>query len=69
MGGSYMKKTMTFEKAVNRLEEIAQLIQTEQITLDQSILLTKESAELVAFCNQKIDTAELEIKQILTTDV
>lgn len=64
-----MKKTMTFEKAVNRLEEIAQLIQTEQITLDQSILLTKESAELVAFCNQKIDTAELEIKQILTTDV
>lgn len=64
-----MKKTMTFEKAVDRLEEIAQLIQTEQITLDQSILLTKESAELVAFCNQKIDTAELEIKQILTTDV
>ncbi|MEG2295148.1 MAG: exodeoxyribonuclease VII small subunit [Oscillospiraceae bacterium] len=60
-----MKKGMTFEKAMNRLEEIARLIEAEDITLDQSIILAKESAELVVFCNEKIDTAELEIKQIL----
>lgn len=60
---------MTFEKAMNRLEEIAKLIETEQITLEQSIALTKESAELVVYCNEKIDTAELEIKQILATNL
>lgn len=55
------KKKMTFEQALEKLEEIVQTLETEEVSLEKSIGLYKEGMTLAAFCKEKLTTAESEV--------
>lgn len=55
------KKKMTFEQAIQRLEEIVEILETEEIVLEKSVDLYKEGMELAEFCQTKITKAETEV--------
>lgn len=57
-----MTKKMKFEQAVSRLEEIARILESGEIPLDESMKLFEEGMELIALCNQKLDEAEKKIQ-------
>ena len=59
-----MKKEMTFEKALARLAEINGKLESDEISLDESVELFKEGLELSKFCQKKLDEAKLEIEKI-----
>ncbi|MBE6899208.1 MAG: exodeoxyribonuclease VII small subunit [Ruminococcaceae bacterium] len=59
-----MKKELNFEKALERLSEINEKLESEEISLDDSIKLFKEGIELSKFCQSKLDEAKLEIERI-----
>ena len=55
------KKKKTYEEAVKRIDEITDLLENGGVSLEQSIELYKEGAELIAFCGEKLETAERQI--------
>lgn len=57
-----MKKTMTFEQAMDRLEEISQLLQQENLSLDESLELYAEAAKLVKVCSTRLEAARKKIQ-------
>jgi exodeoxyribonuclease VII small subunit len=59
-----MKKTQTFEQAMNRLEEISQALESGEISLEQSIKLLDEGNKLVEFCQSKLNEAEKKIQKL-----
>ncbi|MBR2040785.1 MAG: exodeoxyribonuclease VII small subunit [Oscillospiraceae bacterium] len=59
-----MKKEITFEKALARLAEINGKLESDEISLDESVELFKEGLELSKFCQKKLDDAKLEIEKI-----
>ena len=54
-------KDMTFEQAMERLEEIVALLEGGKCTLDDSMKLFEEGASLTAFCTESLKTAEQKI--------
>ena len=61
------KKEQTYEKAVERLEQIARLLQDDKQGIEESMELFKESIELSSFCYKKLTEYETQIK-VLTED-
>ncbi|WRS28144.1 exodeoxyribonuclease VII small subunit [Oscillospiraceae bacterium MB08-C2-2] len=59
-----MKKGTTFEQAMARLEEITAQLGKGDTTLDASLKLYAEGAELVAFCDQALSSAALTIQKL-----
>lgn len=59
-----MKKGMTLEKAMERLEEITVKMQDESVTMDESLKLFEEGTKLVSFCNEKLNSAALKISEL-----
>ncbi len=57
-------KNMTYEKAVERLEEIVELLDSGKLTLDESLKLFEESTKLTAFCNKGLEEAKLKITEL-----
>ena len=57
-----MKKGTTFEQAMKRLSEITAQLERGDATLDASLKLFSEGAELLAFCNEKLEDAQLKIE-------
>lgn len=60
-------KNMTFESAVKRLEEIVDLLERGNTSLDESLALYEEGVGLVRFCSDALDGAEKRIR-VLATD-
>ncbi len=54
-------KDMTFEKAMERLEEIVSLLESGKCTLDDSLKLFEEGTALTAFCTDSLKAAEQKI--------
>lgn len=59
------KKPMTFEEALDRLQEIVQQLEEENLPLDASVALFKEGTQMYAFCQQKLKDAEGAIKALI----
>ncbi len=59
-----MAEKLNFEQALNRLEEIAQMLEKGQTGLDESMDLYAQAAKLIAFCQKKLDTAQLKIEKL-----
>ena len=57
-------KDMTYEEAVKRLEEIANLLEKYEANLDDTIKLFEEATELTAFCNKKLTDAKQKITEL-----
>ena len=56
------KKTITFEEAMERLEEITRLLETGAEGLDDSLKLYEEGVSLIRLCTQKLESAEQSVK-------
>jgi len=59
------KKENNFESALNRLEEISDLLENDDTPLEDSIKLFEEGIELKEFCEEKLKSAKLKIDKIV----
>ena len=62
------KNEKNFETALQRLEEIAHLLESEDTPLEDSIQLFEEGIELKEFCEEKLKFAKLKIDKIIKTN-
>ena len=56
------KNTITFEAAMERLEEITRLLESGAEGLDDSLKLYEEGVSLIRLCTQKLESAEQSVK-------
>lgn len=57
------KNTVSFEKAMERIEEIVSLLENGKSSLDESLSLFEEATKLCSYCNQKLDDAQKKVEQ------
>ena len=57
------KNTVSFEKAMERIEEIVSLLENGKSSLDESLDLFEEATKLCAYCNKKLDDAQKKVEQ------
>ena len=62
------KKELTFEKAMDRLEEIVSLLESGDSPLDESLSLFEEGVKLVKLCNSQLEKAENSVKMLINQD-
>lgn len=58
------QKNISFEAAMNELEDILAKMSDSKITLDDSIELYARAAELLNLSNQKLNTASVKVREI-----
>lgn len=58
------KSDLSFEEKLNRLEEVANLLENEDLGLDQSISLYEEGIRLSKECLTALQNAELKITEL-----
>ncbi|MCQ2770703.1 MAG: exodeoxyribonuclease VII small subunit [Clostridia bacterium] len=56
------KKEIKFEEALERLENIVDMMESGEAPLDKSLELFEEGIKLVKLCTEKLDKAEQKIK-------
>ena len=61
------KKTKSFEEALSRLEEIVEMMEAGELSLDESVKLYKEGVELAALCGGKLEDAKQQVTILTTT--
>lgn len=59
-----MDEGLSFEKALERLEQISQALEQGGIKLEEAIALYEEGMGLVKTCHQHLNAAELKISQL-----
>ncbi|MBE6782051.1 MAG: exodeoxyribonuclease VII small subunit [Ruminococcaceae bacterium] len=55
-------KDLSFENAYAKLEEIAQKLNSNDISLDQAIALYEEGMKLTKFCTETLENAKQRIE-------
>ena len=50
---------MKFEESVKRIDEIITLLESKDISLEDSLKYYKEGAELIGSCKKELDNAEM----------
>lgn len=60
-----MKKTLTYEQAMKRLEEIVSGFEQNNLELDQLTAQLTEAQSLIKFCNDKLQKVENDVKNLL----
>lgn len=59
---------LTFERAMERLEEIVRLLEGGELPLDETVRLYEEGMRLIAFCRRKLDEAEKRVKMLVINE-
>ena len=59
-----MNSEMTYEQAINRLEQIVAILEKNEATLDESLKLFEEGTRLSAFCSNMLKQAQTKITEI-----
>jgi len=54
-----------YSKAVKRLDEILQKIESEEIDVDELADRVKEAVQLIKVCKDKIEKAEFEVNRVV----
>lgn len=62
------KKEISFEKAMERLEEIVESLECGECPLEESLKLFEEGVKLVKLCNSKLESVEGTIKKLVNID-
>ncbi|WAH39012.1 exodeoxyribonuclease VII small subunit [Alicyclobacillus dauci] len=62
------KPNLTFEDAMKRLEEIVRQLEAGELPLSESLEKYQESMQLVKFCREQLDKAELQLEQLSFDD-
>ncbi|NGX59541.1 MAG: Exodeoxyribonuclease 7 small subunit [Chlamydiae bacterium] len=60
-----MKERKTFESAYERLEQILEKMNAEQVSLDEALALYEEADILIGTCQKKLSEAEQKIEILL----
>jgi exodeoxyribonuclease VII small subunit len=60
------KKTVSFESAMERLEEILHTLENGNVDLDASLKLYEEGIALVRACSNQLEKAEQRVKILQT---
>lgn len=58
----------TFESAMQRLEEIVQILERGDTSLEESLRLFEEGMELAKFCEARLAEAEAKLKMLVKKD-
>jgi exodeoxyribonuclease VII small subunit len=61
---SQLPPLQSFEEAYQRLSEIVDQLERGALSLEESLALYERGRALIAFCQQKIENAELRIQRI-----
>lgn len=56
---------MTFEEAYERLEQILEKMNSEQVSLDDALSLYEEADQLILSCQKRLNEAEQKIEILL----
>ncbi|MDO4378974.1 MAG: exodeoxyribonuclease VII small subunit [Erysipelotrichia bacterium] len=59
-----MKDKISFEDAMQKLEEINQKLQKNDCPLDEAIDLYKEGLKLADYCNKKLEAVSAELNKL-----
>ena len=62
------KKAETYTQAMQRLETIVAQIDGDGLDIDQLAEKIKEANAIIAFCKQKLTTADQEVEKILNEE-
>ena len=62
------QKTLTFEEAMTKLEEIVEKLEEGDVPLEEAITFYQEGMELSKLCHDKLKTVEEQLTQIITED-
>jgi len=60
-----MDQQTTYESAYRELQQIANEIETESVSVDVLAEKVKRASELIAFCQDKLRNTELEVTKII----
>lgn len=63
-----MQEELTYEQAMKRIEQLASQLEDNQIGIDEMAEKLKEAQQLIAYCKQKLYTADEEIQKILAKE-
>lgn len=55
------KKRLSFEESLSRLEELVELLESGDISLEDSLNYYKEGIELSSFCSKELEEAEKQV--------
>ena len=59
---------ISFEKALDRLEKIVDLLESGENQLEKSLELFEEGVGLVKLCNKKLEAVENSVKILINND-
>ena len=62
------KKSLTYEQAMQRLEEIVQGFEQNTLELDQLTAQLAEAQELIKLCNNKLQQVETDVTKLLNDE-
>jgi exodeoxyribonuclease VII small subunit len=62
------QQQQTFEAALQRLEEIVNMLESGEIPLDESIKIFEEGGLLVKFCLAQLEDAEKKVQKLVKND-
>ncbi|MGC8879944.1 MAG: exodeoxyribonuclease VII small subunit [Anaerolineae bacterium] len=55
---------LTFEQALAELERLVQEMESGNLELERALQLFERGMQLVRYCNEQLDTAELRVRQL-----
>ena len=62
------KKQMTYEQAMDRLEELVSGMERNECVIDQLSDALKEAQELIQLCRDKLYKADKQVKKLLNEE-
>lgn len=62
------EKMISFEEAMNKLEQIVDRLEEGDVPLEEAIAFYKEGMELSKLCHDKLKNVEEQLTQIITED-
>lgn len=55
---------LTFEQALAELEQLVQEMESGNLELERALQLFERGIQLVRYCNEQLDAAELRVRQL-----
>ena len=62
-----MEEKLPFKKSMNRLEEIVDALEKNEIELEEAITLFEEGLQLVNSCDSQLKNFENKVQELLNT--
>ena len=59
------KKNIDFEKSLSKLESIVEVLESENVSLEESVKKFEEGISLVKYCQKQLEDAELKVNKLL----